>query len=209
MQSLNPKKTLTVIGAGGHARALIALLSSCNLTASKVIDASAELGENILGVPVVNAEVQDSAAHGYYVLAIGSNTARKRALSHYKGEVYAAPLIHPSAILAMSPHIGRFCQIFAGAYIGPQAQIGDNVILNTYAIVEHEVSIGDDCHIAVGAKILGRAKVGHRCFIGAGAVIKDGVSVCDDVTIGANSFVNEKIDKPGTYVGSPARQMKK
>ena len=34
-----------------------------------------------------------------------------------------------------------------GAIINAYAQIGKNVIINTGAVIEHDVKIGDNCHI--------------------------------------------------------------
>jgi len=200
---------VTVIGAGGHSRSLIALLSACKITVERVLDISVEQGEQILGIPVAdiscnNLELFDQSA----VIAIGDNAKRRSVLLEFEKSIYPKPLVHPSAFIDSSSKLDSFCQVFAGAYVGPLAEVGNNVIVNTYAIVEHEAMVGEDSHIAVGAKILGRAKVGKRCFIGAGAVIKDNVSVCDDVTIGANSFVNKSINKPGVYVGAPVRKLK-
>jgi sugar O-acyltransferase (sialic acid O-acetyltransferase NeuD family) len=184
-------------------------LSACKITVERVLDSSVEQGEQILGVPVAdingnNLKLFDQSA----VIAIGDNAKRRSVLLEFGKSIYSAPLVHPSALIDPSSKLDRFSQVFAGAYVGPLAEVSNNVIVNTYAIVEHEATIGEDSHIAVGAKILGRAKVGKRCFIGAGAVIKDNVSVCDDVTIGANSFVSKSIYEPGVYVGAPARKLK-
>lgn len=200
---------VNIVGAGGHSRSLIALLSACNISVEGILDRSITPGEKILGIPVFDFNGESAELFGhYYVLAIGDNTARRDALTEFGARIYASPLIHPSALRDPSSTVSRFCQVFAGAYIGPQAEVGENVILNTHSIVEHEARVGEDSHIAVGAKILGRAHVGKRCFIGAGAVVKDNVSICDDVTVGANSFVNKSIYEPGTYVGSPVRWLK-
>ena len=209
LSSENLVEKVNVVGAGGHSRSLIALLSACNISVERVVDLSATAGEQILGIPVIdiNSEALKLSKHSS-VVAIGDNTARRKALTEIGERIYPLPLIHPSALIEPSSKIGRCSQIFAGAYVGPLAQVGENVILNTYSIVEHEARVGNDSHIAVGAKILGRAQVGKSCFIGAGAVIKDNVSVCDQVTVGANSFVNKSIHEPGIYVGTPVKRLK-
>lgn len=200
---------VNVVGAGGHSRSLLALLSACNISVERVVDRRVVPGEQILGIPVsdINSEDLNLSEHSS-VVAIGDNTARRKVLLEIGEGIYPLPLLHPSALIEPSSKIGRYSQVFAGSYVGPLAQVGENVILNTYSIVEHEAKVGNDSHIAVGAKILGRARVGKGCFIGAGAVIKDNVSVCDDVTVGANSFVNKSIHEPGIYVGTPVKRLK-
>ena len=46
-----------------------------------------------------------------------------------------------------------------GAIVVPGSVIGRNVIVNSGAIVEHEVVLGDFVHIAPGAVILGNVQV--------------------------------------------------
>ena len=40
------------------------------------------------------------------------------------------------------------------AYINPSAVIGNNVIIDPFAVIEGEVTIGDDCHIMSHAIIM-------------------------------------------------------
>jgi UDP-N-acetylbacillosamine N-acetyltransferase len=98
-------------------------------------------------------------------------------------------------------------QIFDHTYIGPGTVIGNNNIINTGAIIEHEVSIKDNNHIAPGSVICGRVKIGSFVFAGANSVIRDKLSICDNVTIGAGSVVVKDISEPGVYVGNPVRKL--
>ncbi|AUU40931.1 TPA: DapH/DapD/GlmU-related protein [Proteus mirabilis] len=41
--------------------------------------------------------------------------------------------------------------------------------------------------------------------IGAGSIVLAGVSICENVVVGAGSIVTRNIEKPGVYVGSPAK----
>ena len=99
-------------------------------------------------------------------------------------------------------------QLFANVYINSYSTIGNNNIINTSAILEHEVTIGNHNHISVGAKLCGRAKIGNNCMIGAGAIVIDKISICDNVIIGAGAVVSKDITSSGTYVGVPARKIK-
>lgn len=46
--------------------------------------------------------------------------------------------------------------------------------------------------------------IGNRVSIGSNATVLP-VKICDDVAIGAGAVVTADIDKPGIYLGSPAR----
>ncbi|WP_394221931.1 NeuD/PglB/VioB family sugar acetyltransferase [Alteromonas gracilis] len=199
---------VVIIGAGGHARALISLAHLNEINVLAIIDTNAQLNESIMGLPVLSSIEQYQADVQFSVIVgVGDSVARKNHLIESTSALYTEMLSHPSAIIDSTLIVGVCCQIFAGVFIGPLAQLGDNIIVNTHAVIEHEAKIGSHTHVAVGAKVLGRTSIGQYCFIGAGAVIKEGIQICDNVTIGANSFVNKDITEPGVYVGSPARKI--
>ena len=41
------------------------------------------------------------------------------------------------------------------SYIGPKSNIGNNCIINTGSIIEHDAKIGNHCHISTGCIING------------------------------------------------------
>ena len=197
---------LTVFGAGGHARSVIALLQSIQKQVVAVLDPAPRPGEQILGVPVYSC--QKAVLSDYsLVLAIGDNRERAARLQQFSSAVYTLPLIHALAQVHDQAQIGPASQCFAGCYLGPEVRIGRNNLINTRAILEHEVQVGDHNHVSVAAVLLGRVRLGNFCFIGAGAVIRDSVSICDGVTIGANAYVAKSITEPGVYAGVPARKL--
>ena len=65
----------------------------------------------------------------------------------------------------------------------------EKFIINTGAIVEHDVQIGDNTHISTGAIINGEVEVGKNVFIGSGTII------VNNVKIKSNSFI-----KAGTLI---------
>jgi len=78
--------------------------------------------------------------------------------------------------------------------------MGNNNIINTGAIIEHETCIGNDNHISLKSVLCGLVRVGEQCFIGAGVVVIDRISMCNNVTVG--SIVIRDIHYPGFYVGT-------
>jgi UDP-N-acetylglucosamine acyltransferase len=57
------------------------------------------------------------------------------------------------------------------AYINPAANIGSNVKIDPFAVIEAEVSIGDDTHVMSHAIILEGSVIGKHCKIFPGSVI--------------------------------------
>jgi UDP-N-acetylbacillosamine N-acetyltransferase len=199
-------KTISLIGAGGHARSVISLLHINNFHIEALYDEAPGENELIFHIPVRSLKSLSDSRN--LVLSIGDNFLREKSFQHYRNQVVDENIAHPNSLVESHTKLGVANLILANCYINCGVEIGHNNILNTASILEHEVKIGSHCHVAVGAILLGRAQVGDRCFIGSGSIIRDGIKICDDVTIGANSFVSENISEPGTYIGSPARRLK-
>ena len=72
---------------------------------------------------------------------------------------------------------GRGLQVLKLVYVGPNCDIGHNVILNTGCIVEHDCTIGNHVHIAPGAVVLGGCTIEDEAMVGANATVLPGATV--------------------------------
>ncbi|MFN0015289.1 MAG: acyl-ACP--UDP-N-acetylglucosamine O-acyltransferase [Saprospiraceae bacterium] len=100
------------------------------------------------------------------------------------------------------------------AVIDPKANIGNNVTIGPFTIIEEDVVIGDNCWIANNVTIMNGARIGANCKIFSGAVVS---SVPQDLKykgepttleIGNNVIIREfctlnrgTIDKWKTVIG--------
>jgi acetyltransferase-like isoleucine patch superfamily enzyme len=123
------------------------------------------------------------------------------------------------------------CEIGDDCFVGPFTEIQNAVRIaartrvQSHAFICELVTIGEDCFIghgvmfvndtfstggpAGGRKELWRAtRIGNRVSIGSGATILP-VTICDDVVIGAGAVVTRDIAVSGSYVGNPARLLKR
>ncbi len=202
-------KKVIVIGAGGHARAAVALLEHNEYAIQGIYDDSydVEHKETIMGHALVGStfDVPNNAA---VFLAVGNNHYRKELLVKLGDQIVKENIIHPSAVIEKSAQLGQFNQVLARVYINAMATVGNNNLLNSGCIVEHECKVGHHNHISVGSVLTGRVTVGDQCFIGANAVVKNGVNICNNVIVGAGAVVINDITEPGTYVGNPVRKVK-
>lgn len=202
-------KQVVVLGAGGHARSVIALLQDCGYTVRGIFDRSYQAGsdEQILGVPVVGRE-EDIPTEVPVVLALGDNKKRGEAFGRFQAQIVEEAIIHPSVTIHASVQMGRANLLFPKSFLNAEAKIGDNNIINSGCIIEHECQIGSNTHISVGSILAGRVSVGSGCFIGAGAIVRDGISICKNVLIGAGGVVVRNLKEPGTYVGNPLKGLR-
>ena len=97
----------------------------------------------------------------------------------------------------------------AGAVINSGARIGTGCIVNTCASVDHDCNVGDYVHIAVGSHLCGTVSMGDETWIGAGAIVSNNISICSECMIGAGAVVVKDIKESGTYVGVPAKKVRK
>ena len=195
-------KRLVIIGASGHGK-VIADIAVRNGYEDIVFLDDDECIKECAGFPVIGKTSEAKGMDGDKIVAIGNPKIRKRIQEEISGVI---TLIHPDAVISRRVEIGEGSVIMAGAVINTDAVIGKSCIINTGASVDHDCRVGDYVHVSVGAHVAGTCEVGKRTWIGAGATVSNNVNICGDCMIGAGTVVIKDIDKPGTYVGVPARE---
>ena len=204
------EKKIVIFGCGGHARSIInVLLRNHKRAEILLIDENAKADEYVMGCKVQREyEVKEADE---YIIAVGDNGRRKKIYDYLKNNFQGecVPIISDLACIGIKAYIGSGTFIAPYAYIGPQAKIGCNTIINTGSVVEHEVIIGNHTHIAPHVAICGRTRIGNGVFCGAGSTVIDNICICDNVIIGAGAAVVSDIAETGTYVGVPARKVRK
>jgi UDP-3-O-[3-hydroxymyristoyl] glucosamine N-acyltransferase len=85
------------------------------------------------------------------------------------------------------------------AVINAGARVGNNCIINSKALIEHDVAIDDHCHIATGAIINGGSSVGSSSFIGSGSEIRESIAIGNHCLIGMGVSIRNDLP-PNTRV---------
>ena len=197
-------KRLVIIGASGHGK-VIADIAARNGYEEIVFMDDDENIKECAGFPVVGKTSEARNIDGDKIVAIGNAKIRERIQERLNDVV---TLIHPDVAISRRVTIGTGSVVMAGAVVNSDTVIGKGCIINTGASVDHDCKIEDFAHISVGAHVAGTCVIGERTWIGAGATVSNNVNICGDCMIGAGAVVIKDIDKPGTYVGSPARKIK-
>lgn len=183
---------LVLVGAGGHAKALVEALVAAGLAVTAYVDRA-----DCTWLPGLRRyETDDSSKdHDADGFALGMGAVNPEGLARrldlfrrYAARGWAAPaVVHPAATVSASAALGAGSQTLAGAVVQPGAAIGVAAIVNTGAIVEHDSLVGDGAHVAPGAIVLGGVRVGACAMIGAGAVVLQGASVPGGTLVPANT----------------------
>lgn len=115
-------------------------------------------------------------------------------------------------------YLRLFLHRCAGAKIGKNSLVPDTTNLYEPYLIEigDNTIVGADCKISSHViehdkMIVKRVSIGNNCLIGAETLILPGAVVEDDVIIGIKSLVlkNQVLKKGKTYVGVPARELKR
>lgn len=191
-------------GGGEHAKVVLDCLLAQGVSVKAIFDP--KHSDSLLGIQCRGEYDPEFATNSRAIVAIGDNRLRKSVAEATNHEF--ANAIHPSAIISSFTSLGLGCMILHGVIIQVHAQIGNHVILNTGARIDHDCQVEDFVHIAPGAVLCGRVKVGVGTLIGAGSVVLPGVKIGAWSTVGAGSVVTRNVEEGDVVFGNPARTSK-
>ena len=180
-------RTLLVLGAGGHGKAVAeAALLSGEWQRVCFIDDRWPALQMCLNLPVLRdlqglAAVAADAA----IAAVGNNALRQQwsALIRACG-LELATVIHPRACVSTTAMVGAGSVIMAQAVVGVDVQLGEGVIVNACAVVDHDACLGPYAHLGVGVSLAGGVQVGAHAWLQAGCSAGYAVVVADAVVCG-------------------------
>lgn len=157
----------------------------------------------------LDAFLQTSKTGGLgFVVAIGNPFGHVRMRLHrlMKGKgLLPVSFADPTALICKTAVYGEGLQVMPAAIVHNDVKMGDQCIINTRALVEHDCVLKDGVEIAPGAVLCGRVHVGKNSWIGANATVNPRVIIGDNSIIGAGAVVVTDIPSNVVAVGVPAR----
>ena len=204
---------VVIFGARGQARVLLELMDRAGICpiAGLVDDDPSLQGTKLDGINVIGTIERLPSlirAHRIHraVIAIGDNTVRRRLAEYARSLGLRLPvLIHPTAYVSPTAHLGDGTVILAGAIVSVHARVGELCIINTRASVDHDCQVGDYVHVGPGTTLTGSVTVGDGALIGAGATVIPEICIGDEAIVGAGATVIRDVASQTTVVGCPAK----
>ena len=114
-------------------------------------------------------------------------------------------VIHPSAEIARGVEISRGTVVLAGAILGADTKLGEHVIVNTRASIDHDCKVGNFASVLPGSTVCGQVEIGDYSAICAGAIVIHKRKIGAHTVIGAGSTVVTDIPEQVVAVGNPCR----
>ena len=196
-------KPIVMIGGGGHASVLTEILLMQNFNLIAYVSPSISSDEDLYKK---KHHLNDAEIFQYppdtieLINGIGSIPGNKdlryKIFNFYKSHGYTfASVISPKAIISPTSLLKEGVQVMHGAIIQRHATIGNNSIINTASLIEHDCNIGSHIHIAPGVTICGGASIDDSSYIGCGSTIIQSINIGENVIIGAGSTIRKNISK--------------
>lgn len=193
-----PMPPLILLGAGGHAKVLLALANACGYQVLGVCDpalaaSGIELWRGIRVLGGDRALEGVDAAHVGLINGVGQTVGgqvRRRLYEEHVARGFRFPaLIHPFSWVASCVVLEDGVQVMAGALIQADTTVGWNTIVNTRASLDHDCQVGAHVHVAPGVTVCGGVAIAEDAFIGAGATVLPGLTIGRGAVVGAGTSV--------------------
>lgn len=213
------KKSVVLLGSGGHAKLIIQTIKKYNphFDIFGILEKDeSKVGKMLFDVPIVGTDrilydlYKDGLKKAFIsVGTVGDYKIRNDLYNFVKDIGFEfINVFHKKSVICESAIFGIGNAFMASCIIGTDARIGNNCILNTACIIEHDCIIGNNVHIAPGAIVCGGVQIGDNCMIGAGATIIQEIKIGNNSIVGAGSVVIRDIPANCVTVGNPAKVIK-
>ncbi|MEM7435945.1 MAG: acetyltransferase [Myxococcota bacterium] len=200
----SPPDNVVVIGAGGHAKVVIATVRAAGgEVVAAYDDDETRWGDTVLGVRIEGPIDAEKVGRAPAIIAIGDNRVRQAIAARLHATWISVR--HPSSTMDRSARVGPGTVIFAGSIIQADARIGAHCILNTLANVDHDCIVGDFVHVGPGVTLCGGVTVDEGALLGVGVKAVPNVEIGAWSTAGAGAVCVVDVPRDTTVVGVPAR----
>lgn len=210
-------KKLAIFGTSGFAKELLDLALDQGYTEICFLEREVQRNQTLLGFPVRPESELTSFMNMDFVIGIADSVIRKKIYEFYPHLNYPN-LVHSQASLGygISDTLKRTkgVVIAAGARITNSCQFGNFVIISFNSTIGHDCKIDSYVSIMPGVNVSGCVQLETGVYIGTNATILPGNLEKPKMLgkysiIGAGAVVLKNTLAFTTYIGAPAKELKK
>lgn len=180
-------KNIVIIGAGDLGKEVVWLIEDINkLKPTYVIlgfldSDESKTGKQFYGYKVLGTEEKLDGSLGKQacaIIAIQDGSARKKIVEGHPNFENWETIIHPTAVIAESTHVGKGCIFF------PQVTVSVDTILEDFGLYYIHATVCNDCKLGCYVSVMSGTQVSERAEIGEGSSLSAGVTVYPNISIG-------------------------
>lgn len=199
-------KDIYIIGCGGFGRETVETIRDINKISPTfnvvgyIDDDESKLGTIYNGIEVLGNVDYLIGLHEKTkpccVISIANGDVKELISKKLEGLVEWTNIIHPTAVLWSNVDIGVGNVFQPFVFIGPNAKIGDHVLLNIKSNIGHDAVIGNYCSIMCFCDITGEAKLEEKVFAASRVSVIPGRTIGESAKLGAGAVIIKDV-KPG------------
>lgn len=208
---------IAIFGTGGFAKELLDLALDQGYTDICFIEKNAQESQTLLGLPVLPEANIDEWHNVDFAIGIADPKIRQKIVESYP-LLHYPNLIHSQASLGYG--IRQQLQDAQGVIIAAGARVTNSCSFGNFVLVSFNSTIGHDCQlhnyvsIMPGVNVSGCVQLHTGVYIGTNATVLPGQmnhpKILDEYSvIGAGTVVLHNTLAHTTYIGAPARELKK
>lgn len=201
---MNGKEPLILAGYGGFGREVAAWVRAAGMPYEVV----GHIDDEKAGAPPVIGRIQDHQPRPdvAYVTCFGDGAARHKVRLELEARgARMGTIVAPSVIYATSPTGSRNSLFLGVCSLSNDLALGDDLLVQSFACIGHDVAIGTGVTISSHAFIGGHAKLEPFCTIHPHAVVLPHVVVGEGAVVGAGTVVIKNVPPGATVFGVPAK----
>jgi len=215
MDSLSAHSKVLLWGGTGKSKILLHMLKDIvDEHHTTIFDSNIDdidypfLGEHIKDIDKLNSKI-NSLSH-FAVCVGGEHGFARTKISEALEQLSLQAIEFRSAqsFICDSVEIGKGVQIMPSTTVNSFTTLGDFVVLNTGATVDHDCLIGNGVHIMGSASLAGQVTIKDYATIGTNATILPNITIGEGAFVGAGAVVTKNVNELEVVAGVPAKKIR-